>query len=349
MMTKDPDCDMKYTMVPKTGLLLLFLLLSFSCRKTIYTGVYAPNPVSRPVGREITENIRPPYLSAGDSVALIATSNYVDPKKIAESKQLLESWGLKVREARNLYYQNGRYAGTAAQRAEGLQELIDNPNIKALIATRGGYGCAQIIDRIDFTPLETAPKWFVGYSDLTVIHTALNNRGIETIHGPMAGNFSEKMEPEQLRKALFGEFPAISIETNAACVEGVAEGRLVGGNLSILYSLQGTGFESNMTGAILFIEDIGEANYAVDRMLMNLRLSGKLNGVKGVVVGQFTGLKTGVDKNIEEMISDAVAGLGIPVLYGIESGHGQPNLPLYLGRPVKLEVTPTTGTLIFKE
>lgn len=299
--------------------------------------------------KEVTENIRPPYLAVGDSVAIVATSNYVTQTEMKNGKEVLESWGLKVKEASNLYFQDGRYAGTEDERAAGLQEMIDNPNIKALIAARGGYGCAKIILKVDLSSLEDQPKWFVGFSDLTVMHAALNNKGIETIHGAMANNLSNATSSSNLKKALFGEYPSLSIATNDNCVEGTAEGRLVGGNLSIIYSLGGTVFDYNMKNSILFIEDTGEANYALDRMLMNLRLSGKLNYIKGVVVGQFTNMSAGVDKSVPEIILGIVESLGIPVMYGVDSGHGNPNYPLYLGRPVKMEVTSSNATITFLE
>ncbi|MDR2928767.1 MAG: LD-carboxypeptidase [Cytophagaceae bacterium] len=301
--------------------------------------------------KEITADIRPPYLVAGDSVAIIATSNQVADQQeaISSTKAILESWGLKVKEAENLFYRDGRYAGTVNERIAGIQKEIDNPNIKALIAARGGYGCAQIVDKIDLTPLRENPKWVVGYSDVTVMHAAMNNLGIETVHGAMAANFTNATSRNELRKALFGEYTSLSIATNNNCMEGTAEGRLVGGNLSIIYGLGGTLFDYNTKNAILFIEDTGEANYSVDRMLMNLKLSGKLNFIQGLVVGQFTNMTTGVDKSLEEIIRETVGDLGIPVMYGIESGHGSPNLPLYLGRRVKMEVTPSIATMTFLE
>lgn len=299
--------------------------------------------------KEITVDIRPPYLTVGDSVAIIATSNQVadNTADIDQTKSILESWGLKVREAENLYSRDGRYAGTVAERITGLQKLIDNPRIKALIAARGGYGCAQIIDKIDLKPMREHPKWLIGYSDVTVMHAAINNLGIETIHGAMAYNFTNTTSRDELKKALFGEYPSVNIASGSGCIEGEATGRLVGGNLSMIYSLGGTLFDYNTKNAILFIEDTGEANYALDRMLMNLKLSGKLNFLQGIVVGQFTNMTVGVDKSVEEIIRDTVGDLGIPVMYGVQSGHGNPNIPLYLGRPAKMKVTQTNATLTF--
>ena len=348
--------------------LILFLSI-FSCKKEYITNEYITNEyitneyttnnvynsdyyyVYLSEQKEITANIRPSYLTAGDTVAIIATSNQVADQQagINNTKSILQGWGLHVVEAENLYSQDGRYAGTVNERVVALQKLIDNPNIKALIAARGGYGCAQIIDKLDIIPLKENPKWIVGFSDLTAMHAAFNNLGMETIHGVMAYNFSNTTSVNDLKKALFGEYSTVSIATNSSCIEGTAEGRLVGGNLSIIYSLGGTLFDYNMKNAILFIEDTGESNYSLDRMMMNLRLSGKLSFIKGLVVGQFTNMTTGIDKSVEEIIADAVKDLNIPVMYGIQSGHGSPNLPLYLGRPITLEVNSSNATITFQE
>jgi len=223
--------------------------------------------------QEITTDIRPPYLKVGDTVAIFAASNKVTKSELANGIETLQQWGLKVIEAENLYKADGRYAGTIDERADGLQQLIDNKSVKALIAARGGYGCAQILNKIDFSPLKDNPKWLVGFSDVTALHIALNNMGIESIHGAMTNNLTNTQSAETLRKALFGEYENISINTNANCIEGEAAGRLVGGNLSLIYSMGGTIFDLNAKGAILFIEDTGEANYAIDRMLENLKLS----------------------------------------------------------------------------
>lgn len=343
---------------------LSLFLFATSCTKEYITNEYITNEYYETINnvynsdyyyvylseqKEITTNIRPPYLKAGDTVAIVATSNKVTPSEIATGKTTLENWGLHVIEAENLYLADGRYAGTVNERIVGLQKLIDDTTVKALIAARGGYGCAQIVDKLDLSPLEKSPKWLVGFSDVTVMHAAINNRGIETIHGAMAYNFSNATSRDELKKALFGEYPSLSINTNKNCIEGMAEGRLVGGNLSIIYSLGGTLFDYNTKNAILFIEDTGEANYALDRMLMNLKLSGKLNFIQGLVVGQFTNMTTGADKSVEEIILNTVKDLDIPVMYGVQSGHGNPNYPLYLGRPVKLEVNKSNATLTFEE
>lgn len=297
---------------------------------------------------EITTDIRPPYLKKGDTVAIFAASNAVTKNDIKDGISKLKSWGLNVITADNLYLQNGRYAGELHDRINGLQKLLDNPNIKALISARGGYGAAQVLPYIDFEKFKENPKWIVGYSDVTAIHSAINNMGIETIHGPMAQKLNHSASVESLKKALFGELTSHSISTNSNCIEGSGEGRLVGGNLSIVYSLGGTLFDLNTKNAILFIEDTNESNYHIDRMMTNLKLSGKLDCLKGVIIGSFTGMTQGNDLPINEIMKEKLESLGIPVLYGINMGHDSENLATYLGRTVRIDVKSDKSTITYK-
>ncbi len=331
----------------------LLVLFAVSCTKEYITNEYITNQyitnndsvyirefysVVLSQQQEVTREIMPAYLQAGDSVAICAASNAVTEAELRKGIETLQSWGLNVLEAGNLYNVNGRYAGTLAQRLDGLQRLIDNPNIKAIIAARGGYGAVQLFPFLDLRPLENHPKWMVGFSDVTVLHAAMNNLGLQTIHGAMANNFSNDASVASLKQALFGEMTELSIPTGSNCIQGTAEGRLIGGNLTTFYALGGTTIDLNMKGAILFIED---------RMLKNLKLSGKLDEIRGVVVGQMTSMTQGVDLPLNEIILNNVRDLGIPVMYGVPAGHGSPNMSLYFGRTVKLEVGAETSKIIF--
>lgn len=311
---------------------------------SIYTSYYYQTVLNNQ--QEVTDDIRPDYLKAGDTVGVFALSNAVTQSDLANGIAKLKSWGLVVVEASNLYNKDGRYAGTMSERIDGFQKLIDNPNIKALIAARGGYGVAQVLSYIDFSPMKSHPKWIVGYSDVTGMHIALNNMGYETIHGPMVKTFGDNDSDESLRKALFGELKNYSIKTNTNCVQGKAEGRLVGGNLSLMYSMGGTLFDLNAKNAILLIEDTGEANYAIDRMLANLKLSGKLDGLKGVIVGDFS-TSQGNDRPIDEIIHNYFDDLNIPIIYGMNMGHEDKNLATYLGRTVSIDVNESTATITY--
>lgn len=340
----------------------LLVLATSGCKKEYITNEYVTNEYTTNVydseyystilnsQEEITQDIRPDYLKEGDSVAVCAASNAVSASDIATGISTLESWGLKVKVADNVYESDGRYAGTISQRIEGMQKMVDDENIKAIFMARGGYGASQILSYVDFKPLQSNPKWLIGYSDVTALHIALNNMGIETVHGPMMVGFTKDEESvNDLKSALFGKgYNKLSITKNDNCVKGTAEGRLVGGNLSLIYSEGGTLFDLNAKGAILFIEDTGEANYAVDRMLTNLKLSGKLDAVRGIVVGEFINCTQGSDKSIEEIMKDKLGDLNIPVMYGVSCGHDTKNLPLYLGRTVKLTVDDDNATLEFE-
>ncbi|MCR5498175.1 MAG: LD-carboxypeptidase [Paludibacteraceae bacterium] len=334
------------------------LMLAPSCKKvyeenyynttneTVYTYEYYQKVLLDQ--KEITEDIRPPYLKKGDTVAVFAASNKVTKSELSAGIAKLKEWGLNVVEADNLYEDDGRYAGTQSQRILGLQKLIDNPNIKALFSARGGYGAAQVIPFLDLEKLKDQPKWAVGYSDVTALHVALNNLGIESIHGPMVNKMTDAESVETLRKALFGETVSYSFPTTQDCITGKGEGRLVGGNLSLIYSLGGTLFDLNAKDAILLIEDTGESNYHLDRMLTNLKLSGKLDCIKGLVVGEFTNMNQGSDKPINEIILSKVKDLNIPVMYGLGVGHGTPNYAVYMGRQAKLVVANDKATLTFE-
>lgn len=348
---------MKHITITKIILLMAMVLTLFSCKKeynyytyttnvdSIYQSYYYQTVLLEQ--EEITTDIQPAYLKSGDTVAVFALSNAVTKTELSDGIKILQSWGLHVIEADNLYNQDGRYAGTESERIEGFQKLVDDPSVKALLAARGGYGASQVLSYIDFSMLKTNPKWIVGYSDVTALHIALNNMGIQTIHGPMVKNFSDANSVESLRKALFGELDGYSITANSSCVEGAVEGRLVGGNLSLTYSLGGTLFDLNVKNAILLIEDVGEANYSIDRMLMNLKLSGKLDCIKGLVVGDFSDMNQGNDKSIPEIIEERFGDLHIPIMYGIHMGHATENLATYLGRNVRLEVDSNTANLYY--
>ncbi|MCQ2253198.1 MAG: LD-carboxypeptidase [Bacteroidales bacterium] len=233
-------------------------------------------------------------------------------------------------------------------RIKGLQNAIDDPDVRAIFMARGGYGAAQLLPFINWQGMYDSPKWIIGYSDVTVLHITLNNMGFLTIHGPMMRGFGkDATSMENLRKMLMGDPQSIEVPANSNCVKGTATGRLVGGNLSLVYAMGGTAFDLNTMDAILFIEDTGEANYSVDRMLLNLKQSGKLDKLKGVVVGQFIGNSQSVDLPLNEIIHQYLDPLGIPVVYAINSGHDVVNLPLMLGCNVTITVDDSAQRIDF--
>ena len=294
-------------------------------------------------------DIRPDPLRPGDTIGIFAISNYADSTALKYGISVFKNWGLNVKLADNLFKRVGksRYDGSVEERIDAMQAMLDDPSIKALISVRGGYGAALVTPYLDYSRLLENPKWIVGYSDVTALHITLNNMGLETIHGPMATRIEgDTTSVAFLRKALFEDAPGLSIPTNFYCREGEATGRLVGGNLSLIYSLQGTPMNLDMKDAILFIEDVDEDSYAIDRMLQNLLLSGKLDEIAGIIVGQFSNFDDakGMDLSLPALIYSKIGNRQIPVMYQIDAGHewnahkSAPNYSLYLGRRIHLKV-----------
>ncbi len=295
----------------------------------------------------VTQSISPITLRPGDKVAVCAASNAVTEAEINDGIRTLESWGLKVIKADNLADADGRYPGTLDQRVKGMQAIVDNQEVRAIFMARGGYGSAQILPYINWKAMEESPKWLIGYSDVTALHIALNNMGFQTIHGPMMVGFNKDPQSiSSLRDILFDNGKAdMEIPANSNCIAGQASGRLVGGNLSLIYAMNGTAFDLNTMDAILFIEDTGEANYSVDRMMLSLKQSGKLDQIKGLIVGDIIGGAQGMDLPVNEIIHKYVGNLGIPVVYGIPSGHSNRNMPLILGSRVSISVDGHTAKI----
>ncbi|MES2565355.1 MAG: LD-carboxypeptidase [Bacteroidota bacterium] len=293
----------------------------------------------------------PSYLKKGDSVAIIATARKVSKEEIQPAVAFFESYGLSVLLGKNLFASSNQYAGSDDQRAEDLQWALDHKEVKAIIIARGGYGSVRVLERINFTQFKLHPKWMVGYSDVTVFHNAIHNIGVATIHATMPLNFDKSKEAtKSLVDALFGNSAEIPVEENFSNKEGKAKGELVGGNLSLLFSLSGTPYDLDTSGKILFIEDLDEYLYHIDRMMMQLKLTGKLKNLKGLIVGGMTDMKDNAipfGKFPEEIILEAVQEYDFPVCFDFPAGHIDRNMALYFGREVELNVREEKSTLKF--
>ena len=287
--------------------------------------------------------ILPSYLKKGDTVAIIATARKVSKEEIQPAVTFFESYGLCVVLGKNLFESSNQYAGTDAQRAEDLQWALNDKSISAVIIARGGYGTVRLMEHVDFTEFKRHPKWVVGYSDVTVLHSAIHNIGVATLHATMPLNFSKNQDATRsLIKALLGKLTDIETEENYSNIAGTAQGQLVGGNLSLLYALSGTPFDIDTRDKILFIEDLDEYLYHLDRMMMQLKLSGKLSCLKGLIVGGMTDMKDNAipfGKFPEDIILDAVKDYNYPVCFDFPAGHIDRNLAMYFGRDVELNVT----------
>jgi len=293
--------------------------------------------------------IVPPYLKAGDPIAIIASARKVSKEELAPARAMLESYGLRVVYGPHLFEADHQLAGSDAQRAADLQWAVSDPEIKAVLFARGGYGTVRIIDLVDLSPLLKHPKWFAGYSDITLLHSELNTLGIASLHSTMAFSFDKHEEAtHSLKQLLFGEPLSYRFEPHALNRTGTGSAELVGGNLSILYAMAGTHSDLNTEGKILFLEDLDEYLYHIDRMMMQLKRSGKLSGLKGLVVGGMSDMKDNAipfGKTAEEIIREAVNGYDYPVCFNFPAGHIPRNLALYLGRRVSIDVSANNSQL----
>ena len=292
--------------------------------------------------------ITPSYLKSGDCIGIIAPARKISAEELEPAIKILESWGLRVKLGKHIYSTYNQFAGTDEERCADLRAMLNDTEVKAVIAARGGYGEVRIIDMLDFSEFKKYPKWIVGYSDVTVLHNHIHSHtGIETLHATMPINFNKDLEStDLLKKALFGESLSYRFDSNKQNRQGEANGVLVGGNLSLLYALAATPSDIDTKGKILFLEDLDEYLYHIDRMMMQLKRSGKLSGLKGLVIGSFSEMKDNTvpyGKTAEQIILEAVSEYNYPVCFDFPAGHGNKNYPLYFGREVQLSVKEKTS------
>jgi len=295
----------------------------------------------------------PPFLKLNDQIRIVSPSGSIEPKYIVGAKKTLASWGLNATEGRFARTKYGRFAGTEAQRIADLQEALDDSAVHAILCSRGGYGVAQIIDKLDFSAFVKSPKWLIGFSDITILHNAISNLGIASVHGIMAKHLTQfppdSVHVKKCREILFGQMPTYTVPKHRLNRVGNAQGKLIGGNLSVIIGLRGSRFDLDYKNNILFIEDIGERPYHIDRMMQNLRLSGALAQLSGLVVGQFSDCEEDplMKKSVARIIADAVNGYDYPVCFNFPAGHVDNNFPLVLGETVQFEVAKNGGKLAF--
>ena len=284
----------------------------------------------------------PPYLKKGDTILIIATARARNAEAIQPAINTLQSWGLTVETGKYVFKTHHQFAGTDEERAHDLQWAVNHKTAKAVLIAGGGYGTMRVIDAVKFKPLLKHPKWFVGYSDTTAIQSRLAAMRVACIHGTMAFQFSRHEEATlSIKKLLFGEKIKYSIDNHALNRKGKAEGEIVGGNLSLLYALSGSVDELATRNKILFIEDLDEQLYHIDRMMLQMKRSGKLKHLKALVVGGMSDMKDNAvpfGKTAEEIIIDAVKDYGYPVCFNFPAGHIEKNMALYFGKKARLTV-----------
>ena len=297
----------------------------------------------------------PPYLSTGDRVGIAAPARWVEKKDVEFFIKELGNEGWKVEQGR-LYSRNDQFSGTDEERLGDLQRMLDDPEIKAIFCARGGYGTGRLLDSIDLNGFAAHPKWISGLSDITALHSCILMKiGTAVIHSAMPYTIGKENDPpglESLVSILQGELPEYKVPGHKLNRNGRGRGILLGGNLSVLYSLTGTPYQMPTRGAILFLEDVDEYLYHVDRMMLNLRMAGMLEHLNGLVVGGMTDMKDNdipFGKNAFEIIREAVEPYNYPVCFGFPAGHQAPNLAMVLGREVHLEVGPENSIMNYIE
>jgi muramoyltetrapeptide carboxypeptidase len=298
--------------------------------------------------------IIPPFLLPGDTIGITCPAGYMPPENAQTCIDTLPAWGYRVRIGSTLGGHSDNYfSGTDDERIASLQQFLDDPEIKAILCGRGGYGLSRIIDRLDFTRFRQSPKWIIGFSDITLLHTHILTRyNIATLHAPMAGAFNNGGATgpgvDSLRRALIGERLTYEVLSHPFNRPGTATGPLVGGNLALLAHSIGSPSEPDTRGSILFLEDVGEYLYNIDRMLRQLQRAGKLNDLAGLLIGGFTDLKDTTrpfGATVEEIIRDVVGDSPYPVAFDFPVSHGKENVALKIGVGYRLRVGPEGAAL----
>lgn len=297
--------------------------------------------------------IIPPYLSKGDTIGIVCPGGYLPKEKAETCIKILMEWGFKVKAGGTLGSQFNYFSGTDDQRLEDLQQMLDDDTIHAILCGRGGYGVGRIIDRLNFKKFKKSPKWIIGYSDITVLHSHIFSRlKIASLHSPMAAAFNDNEYKNEyiqsLHKILTGKKPKYICEVSPYNNTGSATGKLVGGNLSLLAHLIGTRSDLKTAGKIFFLEDLGEYIYNIDRMLYQLKRNGKFDELVGLIIGCFTEVKDTVipfGKDVYEVVYDIVKEYNYPVCFKFPVGHAPENYVLKVGAQYKLHVGKKIVTL----
>jgi muramoyltetrapeptide carboxypeptidase len=298
--------------------------------------------------------IIPPFLRAGDTIGITCPAGYMPLEKAQTCIDTLPTWGYRVRVGQTLGSSSDNYfSGTDDERIADVQQMLDDPEIKAILCGRGGYGLSRIVDRIDFTRFRQSPKWIIGFSDITLLHTHILARyGVATLHAPMAGAFNEGGATgpgvDSLRRILTGEPLSYGAPAHPFSRPGTASGSLIGGNLALLAHSIGSPSEPDTRGAILFLEDVGEYLYNIDRMLRQLQRAGKLDHLAGLLIGGFTELKDTTrpfGASVNEIIRDVIGDSSYPVAFDFPVSHGKENVALKIGVGYRLRVGPEGTSL----
>ncbi|MGJ8591258.1 MAG: S66 peptidase family protein [Aquaticitalea sp.] len=324
-------------------------LIITACCLVFFFGI--ENSSAQNESRKKSENtlIQPPYLKVGDTVAIVAPSGILKDRtdEIELAKELLRSWGLNYVIGKHVFSKGNHFAGTDDERCEDFQKAMDDPKISAIWSARGGYGTVRILDKLDYTKFKKNPKWIIGYSDITALHNQVHNEGFQSIHAMMCVSLSEENigldeTIASFKDAIFGKPLSYTLEGSDYNKVGNVTAPLVGGNLTVLHTMLGSKTSIDVSGKILFIEEIGEYEYHIDRMLQSLKRAGYFDNCKGVIVGDISKVRkntTAWGKPVQQLIVDALSEYDFPIAFNMPAGHERDNRAMILGRTVDLKVT----------
>ncbi|MEY8849859.1 LD-carboxypeptidase [Psychroserpens sp. XS_ASV72] len=324
---------------------ICFCLIKVNAQDTIHTKI-------------LSDLKQPPYLQAGDTVAIVAPSGILKNRndEVQQAVDLLKSWGLHAQVGKHVFSQADHFAGTDDERCEDFQKALDDPKVKAIWCARGGYGTVRILDKLDFTTFKKNPKWVIGYSDITALLNEIHNQGVQSIHALMCVSLTEDLSEieesvETFKSVIFGTPVNYTLKGSKYNRVGEASGQLVGGNLTMLHTMLGSKTSIDVSGKILFIEEIGEYKYHIDRMLQSLKRAGYFDQCKGVIVGDMTKLRKNTTlwgTSVEQLILDALADYDFPIAFNMPAGHEDDNRAMILGKRIQLKVTKDKSTIVYE-
>ncbi|WP_299102536.1 LD-carboxypeptidase [uncultured Winogradskyella sp.] len=303
--------------------------------------------------------IQPPYLKAGDTVAIVAPSGILknNEDEVQKATSILQSWGLHVVIGKHLYNKADHFAGTDDERCEDLQNAMDDPKISAIWCAKGGYGTVRVLDKLNYSKFKESPKWVIGYSDITALHNQVHNEGFQSLHALMCISLTKDLNEvenalETFKSAIFGNPVNYTLEGSNYNKIGETSGELVGGNLTVLHTMLGSETSLDTSGKVLFIEEIGEYKYHIDRMLQSMKRAGYFDNLNGLVVGNMSKMRKNTTlwgTSIEQLIIDALKEYDFPIAFNMPAGHEKDNRALVLGRTIDLKVNKTESYINFNK
>ena len=302
--------------------------------------------------------IQPPYLKAGDTVAIVAPSGILKnrEREVQQAIDLLKSWSLHAVVGKHVFSKANHFAGTDDERCEDVQNAMDDPKISAIWCARGGYGTVRILDKLDYSKFREKPKWVIGYSDITALHNQLHNEGFKSLHALMCVSLTKDLSEVEnaintFKSALFGNPENYILEGSKYNRVGDVSGQLIGGNLTMLHTMLGSEESIDTSGKILFIEEIGEYKYHIDRMLQSMKRAGYFDSLNGLIVGDMSKLRKNTTlwgTSVEQLILDALADYDFPIAFKMPAGHEKDNRAMILGREVVLKVSKGKSQINYK-